>query len=60
MVKIWTDLECEIWSDLKCILKVESKRLSERLDMGIKGKKIIMNNCIWVEQLHEQNNVATS
>ena len=52
--------DSEIWPDLECILKVESKRLSERLDMKIKRKKRIMNNSILVEQLHEKNNVATS
>ena len=39
----------EIQSNLKYILKIESKRLSERLDMGVKRKKRIMNNSIWLE-----------
>lgn len=44
----------ETGSDPECILKVESKRLHGRLDMGIEKKKRITNNFICVEQLCEK------
>lgn len=31
--------ESETWSDPECILKVESERFPERLDIGIERKK---------------------